>query len=243
MRYATVSGLLPALTASRNHCMEHAMNPLMRYATVSGLLLALTACHPLDSSPQTMSKKYHPLSDYTLELRHNPQPTQAYKISLMLINPPGPFAYIRGVAQYDVMNTECLPPPDSNPWGVTSKLGTDEPIVLTQVSANGYEGVIHADLMRDEDYIGRGVCHWQLTEVRVRLRATGAESETRFVPSLAAESVLAERSQAFYFWKGLYPRARMDNFADYGETDVGEFKPEVRGDLFGMILTAKKVQP
>ena len=218
------------------------MNSLMRCATLGGLL-ALTACHPFNSSPPTMTDELRPFSDYTLELRHNPQPAQAYKITLMLVKPPGPFASIRGVAQYDVMNTECLPPPDANPGGYTSKLSTDESFVLTQVSANQYEGVIHADLMRDEDYIGRGVCHWQLMDVRVRLQATGADGETRFVPSLAPESVLAEQSQTFYFWKGGYPRDEFEDFADGGQPDANKFKPEIRSDLFAIVLTAETVQP
>ncbi|GAB3371627.1 hypothetical protein GCM10027431_20850 [Lysobacter rhizosphaerae] len=209
------------------------MNPLARYATLGCLLLTLTACHRFSGDAQMAS----------IKIQKNPQPKQAYKISLMLVHPPGPFAYMRAVAQYNVVNEGCLPPSDSNLEGYTYSLDTDEPFALTQVSANQYEGIIHADLMRDEDYLGRGVCHWQLTEARVGLLATGADGETGFAPYISSDAIRTEQSKTLYFWKGGYPRDDFDNYTDGGETDVAKFKPELRGDLFAMVLTAKKVQP
>ncbi|WZB75737.1 hypothetical protein WJ972_06020 [Achromobacter insuavis] len=131
----------------------------------------------------------------------NPAPTQAYEIRLILAQvadlPAGadrqaPFAEVAGTAQFDVGNAAGCGKSDPR-IGQVPTLSSHEPFRMTRVSATEYVGTIHADQLVDEDYYGRGVCHWKLTEVRVALRAGTDPADTRFVSALAARQVLPAR--------------------------------------------------
>lgn len=172
----------------------------------------------------------------------NPQPRRAYRITLTLKDAPGAFALVEGRAQYDITNeNECG---HINPAaGVAERITSNEPFALTKVSDTEYEGTVYLDLMQDEDYYGRGVCHWGLTEARALLRATGDASETEFVPKLDAQKIAAGQATTLYFWKDRYPRSEMDNYGDFGRADRGEFKAELQKDLFSITLASKEVLP
>ncbi|HZF96635.1 MAG TPA: hypothetical protein VEY92_00020 [Pseudoxanthomonas sp.] len=66
-----------------------------------------------------------------------------------------------------------------------------------------YKGTVYADGLLDEEYYGRGVCRWKLTQARVHLKATGAEEETLFNASISAEPLLAEKTERFLFKRSL----------------------------------------
>lgn len=150
--------------------------------------------------------------------------------------------------QYDVVNSECLPPPDSNPGGNHSPTPTAEPVVaLMKISDTEYVGTFYTDMMVDEDYYGRGVCHWKLIQAGVRLRATGADGETTFFSTLHQKDLLAGNGVTTYFWKGDYPRETeigIDNFASLGQTDRSKVASNLtENELFTITLTPKEVQP
>lgn len=92
---------------------------------------------------------------------------------------------------YDVVNTECLPPPDSNPQGSGNHMTRPVPFEMTRVTDTEYTGTVYTDFVLDEDYYGRGLCRWKLFNVGVKLRATGADGETVFLPDLPDEDLLA----------------------------------------------------
>ena len=173
----------------------------------------------------------------------NPDPKRAYRITLKIANAPGPFASVEGVAQYDVDNDATCGKinPDT---GVAYRITSNEPFALSEVSPGEYRGTVYTDLILDEDYEGRGTCRWTLTDVRVRLRATGDEAETRFVPNIEAGQVLDGRSVTKHFWKARYPRSKTDDFPSFGEADRGKFSGQINDeDLFTMTLSAMEAQP
>lgn len=189
-----------------------------------------------DSTPATRERSgpaYH----------KNPQPKQAYRITMTIENAPGPFARMLGLAQFDVVNRECLPPPDDNNghlWPVPTE-GVEIP--LQKVSENTYSGVVYADQMLDEDYYGRGVCRWKLIQAQVQLKATGAKGETKFIPSLGSEDLFADKSQKVYFWREYYPGASavLEEYPEFGQTDRSRISSEIRDeDLFTVTLTSSK---
>ncbi len=178
------------------------------------------------------------------EYRENPNPRKAYRLTMRIDDAPGPLQVIYSASQFDVMNRECLPPPDENPGGLQSPLPTEDvPIALTPVSENEYAGIVYLDGMIDEDYHGRGVCRWQLVQSQVQLKATGAEAETQFTAYLHRENFQSGETRKIYYWKGGYPRSRSENFIDFGETDRDKFKLELRDDLFTITLGAKEIAP
>lgn len=179
--------------------------------------------------------------------RQNPQPKQAYRITMTVENAPGPFASMKALAQYDVVNKECLRPPKDNPGGHTSPVPSEDvEIPLQRVSNNTYSGVVYADQMLDEDYNGRGACHWQLMQFRVHMKATGAVGETLFIPSIPDRKLLAGERETVYFNKISYPHFPGDEPSEYESVDTGEadrsrFGPSIQDDdLFTVTFTPSK---
>ena len=202
-------------------------------ALVAACALSLSACRN-PGSPQATKP--------IIDIKERPDPQRAYRIVMTIDNAPGPFAMIEGSAQYDVINNnECG---HIDPGTETiSRINTHPPIEWKPVGEGRYEATIYADLMMDEDYYGRGMCRWALSEVRARLKATGAKAETRFVPGISPEEIIAGTPLTLYFWKGGYPRESMDDYADFGYQDINRFKPKLRDELFAITMTPKDAQP
>ena len=178
--------------------------------------------------------------------RENPNPQHAYLVTMTIENAPGPLKIVASAAQYDVVNTECLPPPKGNPGGRSSPVPTNDiPFELTQVSDNQYTGAVYLDAMIDDDYHGRGVCQWELIQVQVRLKATGAEDETTFIASLSRRDGGLRSGQAkrIYYWKQRYPRSDTNNFPSFGEVDPAKYKSGVRDELFAITLAVDEATP
>lgn len=168
----------------------------------------------------------------------NPDPVKARRIVVTLEDAPGPFAFVEGKAQYNVMNNdECGHINESA--GVIERIVNFEAVPMTKVSGNEYKGVVYFDLMQDEDYYGRGVCRWELSALRINMRATGGDGETWFGPLIMANQIMSGEASGLYFWKGGYPRYEMDNYPDSGSVSRDKFKPEIRGDLFKVIIRAE----
>lgn len=139
--------------------------------------------------------------------RVNPQPKQAYRITMTIKDAPGPFGWMRPLAHYDVVNPECLSPPKDNPGGRSAPTPTRPTDFKLERQADGvYTGVVYADLMQDEDYVGNGVCHWALTSIVVQMKATGADGETLFAPGILVTQPASDVPQTLYFSKQDYPR-------------------------------------
>lgn len=206
--------------------------------------LALAACTPsgIDmtnaASVSNPALSGHGKSTY----RQNPQPKQAYRITMTIADAPGPFASMTALAQYDVANRECLRPPKDTPGGHTSPVPTEDvEISLTRVSDTEYVGTVYADRMLDEDYSGRGVCHWKLIQFRVHMKASGADGETLFIASIPDEKLLASEPQKLFFWKEEYPRSGVANYPYLGDTDRSKLAPQIADDdLFTVTFIPSK---
>ena len=211
--------------------------PKLSLWLASGLMLGLSACYfPTSFGKRTM-----------VEHTVNPQPEQAYQITMTLADAPGPFASMLGLAQYEVVNQECLSPPEDNPGGANTHLTRFLPFELTRVSDVEYTGTVYADGLLDEDYYGRGVCRWQLTRAYVRLKATGAMSETLFSASIPGEPLLAESTERIYFIKEAYPRhpqSTLDDDLYSGQRDLTKIPPQFKEkDFFTITLASKRSEP
>ncbi|WP_312996529.1 hypothetical protein [Achromobacter animicus] len=179
----------------------------------------------------------------------NPAPTQAYEIRLTLANASdlsiaadgkSPFTVVEGTAQFDASNgARCG---KSNAVsGHVPTLTSHEPFRLSRISATEYAGIVYADMLLNEDYYGRGVCHWALTEARVALRARADIADTRFVAGLPAKEVLAGGTQVRYFWKGYYPRFEDGQHAEYGRDQLDAVPADKLNEFFIVTLTARKI--
>lgn len=179
------------------------------------------------------------------EYRQNPAPRQAYRLTMRIDDAPGPFGSIVALAQFDVQNRECLPPPDSNPGGRQSPVPTmDLEIPLARDADGAWVGIFHTDAMLDEDYHGRGTCVWQWMGTRVHLRATGADGETIFLPSLSAHEASPEQTVDFYFLKEGYPQTSPANYSDLGIAGRERVPADLADEaLFSIQLRSEAVRP
>lgn len=184
--------------------------------------------------------------------RLNPDPTQAYWITLRIDNAPGDFKYVKGGAQYDVVNEdECG---RTHPMtGLPARMTSLEDMQLTRISDTEYRGLVYADYMQDEDYYGRGVCRWQLTGANATLKATGAHEETRFFADIDGSAVLSGAPRTLYHARHLFPRARptdeypsvpwVDDHASTGHRDPSVIVAAVRAKAFTVTMTAEEIAP
>ncbi|KRG70217.1 hypothetical protein ABB29_08060 [Pseudoxanthomonas dokdonensis] len=170
----------------------------------------------------------------------NPNPQQAYRITLTIQDAPGPLLLTDARAQYDVSNeTPCgKMKPQGGPYRMTSS----EPLELTRIDETTYQGTVYLDRIVDADYYGKGVCHWALSIVYANFKATGKPEETTFEPSLVAEKVIAQQSQTRYFWNGSYPRGSIDGSINLGQTDSNRINyPDEQ--KFTITVSSEQVHP
>lgn len=205
---------------------------------IAALLYAATV--PLTACTQPMNDTPGP------EYRENPDPRQAYRLTMTIEDAPGPLKIMVSAAQYDVVNRECLPPPKDNPGGRSSPVPTNDiPFELTRVSDNQYTGIVYLDGMVDEDYHGRGVCRWELIQAQVQMKATGADGETRFIAMIRPrdEEFRSAEPKRTYYWTKRYPGSDLRDFPSFGETDPSRYRPEIHDELFVISLAIEKATP
>lgn len=172
--------------------------------------------------------------------RTQAHPQQAYELLLTLDNPPGPFAMVEAVAQYDVVNEEQCG--HINPLtGTAERITHQQAIALEAVGNNRYRGTLYRDLMLDEDYYGRGVCQWQFSGAAALFKATGAEGETRFTAFIDTQAIDQGQPAARHYPATDYPRvAEMADYAQPGKADPDSYVPALRNQLFSATLQANK---
>lgn len=186
-------------------------------------------------------------AEQSVELKERPDPKRAYRIVMTIENGPGPLVPDPGSTQHDIANLQECGRINHN-TGMAYHVNAHPQFEWKKMSESEYEGTVYADQMVDEDYFGRGVCHWKFTFANGSLSATGAENETRFQPTIEAEEIAAGKTVTWYFWKGRYPvdsplPSNGKGFSSSGYRSPEEFKAELREDLFSITLAAKEWQP
>ncbi len=203
----------------------------------AALLLALAACSPYAQAERDVAAGGRGLA------KLNNAPKQAYELVLTLRDAPGPFAIVEGVAQYDVSNyADCgriLPA-----TGTAGRITSQEPVTLHRVGENEYRGTFYLDRMQDEDYYGRGACHWTLTGVGTMLRATTGEADTRFLTFVDREHMDAGSPLTRYYPRADYPRIEeITGYGASGEEDPSSYRADLRNALFSTTTTVQKLAP
>ncbi|SEM95696.1 hypothetical protein SAMN02800694_2281 [Luteibacter sp. UNCMF331Sha3.1] len=112
--------------------------------TVPGLFLSLAACG----------------GNVEPKIQLNNDPRMEYQITFRVDDPDVIFDRVEGQANYQVKNEACVPLTPVS--GV--KVAPSKTIALhaRMVDNSTYQLVVFADALRDEDYFGLGVCHWEL---------------------------------------------------------------------------------
>lgn len=213
----------------------------------SWLLLALvavssTACTAQISGkePMNASSQAEDSQGQDKPLRNlNPSPKKAYDIRVVLKGPPGPFGKVVAAAQYDVANAaECGEPQPLS--GAVPRISSSEPIELTKLSDTEYTGRVYVDRILDEDYHGRGTCHWGFVEARVGLRASDDPMATSYAAAIDADSIVQQGPDLTFFSSVHYPNAEIDNYANFGHKTLDHVSDARKGEFFEVEMSARE---
>ena len=211
------------------------LRPLYAGALALLCLPSLVACARTgnDMNSNAAHSPASAAADPMVEYR-NPEPKIAYRITMTITGAPGPFAWMRPIAHYDVTNRECLSPPKDNPGGRSAPVPTaPTEFELTQTGEGIYTGVVYADLMLDRDYNGHGICHWEMTSVVVQMKPTGAAGETFFVPAIPGSKLSPGNTLTIYYNKNAYTRKDASALGNPGFSDRQHISPSIaESDLF-----------
>jgi hypothetical protein len=167
------------------------------------------------------------------DIKLNRQPRMSYEITVKVDNAPGPFDRIEGVVDYRVSNEVCVPLTPVT--GATVAPEKRAPVVLTRTgSSNVYRGEVFADLLQDEDYYGKGVCHWSVVAASANLWV----KQVDFSASLFHDDLLKGNPVTRYYSNRSYATTQMGR-VDTGETDRSQYQDEANA-IFSVTISAAR---
>lgn len=195
---------------------------LAAFATFSALLTS-SAC----SSPMN-----------TADIKQNPHPKQRYEITLAIRGAPGPFDSVTGFMQFSLdKHDPCVP---KDPISGLPVLPEQDPaITFVRLDENTYRGTVYTDFLLDEDYYGKGACHWKMTATVAALKS---KTSVEFGPSLTAAEVIGQKSKQLYFPKAGYVNTAGLDYGDGGEP-LSESIAQRRDNFFSITISSARVMP
>lgn len=165
--------------------------------------------------------------------RENPNPQKKYRVTINIENAPGEFKELYTYANYQSTNCQYLKKGFAG--------ATDQPyhtihLDSKKISETQYQTEFSVDGMLDEDYdYGNGICKWQLNNVSIIFKATGAKDETRFSASIDGDELDKKYFEKNHF-KKYYPKdnslpehLQREGFSHLSQgiiRDINRFKPE-----------------
>ncbi|MBD8899989.1 hypothetical protein [Rhodanobacter sp. DHG33] len=168
--------------------------------------------------------------------KKNPNPVKRYEVTAT-VDAPGSWDSVKGHIAYEVVNRECVPRGSFTGGQNVPNVGHD--FEMTRVDGNTWKGYFYRDALRDEDYFGLGICHWDATGVTPIFTTHG---ET-FGAATWLQDALAKGPQTEYFKKSEF----LDkSLSGDGALDFSEKNPEYikdPGAFFPIIVTVKEVTP
>lgn len=139
----------------------------------------------------------------------NPQARQRVDLNMRVEGAPGPFERVDGHADYRVENPACVPL--TAVTGATVVPEQRVPVSFEPAAGGGYRAEILLDRFRDEDYYGKGICHWALVGVTADLH----HGQVDFSPAIYLADIVAERDVVKHFSNKSYANA------DNARIDIG----------------------
>ena len=220
-----------------------------RLACLAGVWWPLMACQPTapaGPSPSTASASGADRNDKSAQehlYRVNPSPKQGFEVVFEVHDAPGPFNDFGGNAHYQSFDCNYV----TSEWaGTRSQPTKSMPIEVSRVDATHYRTTFFRDALLDEDYYGKGICHWSLIGVTVGFRATDSAEDTEYAFELSKEAFRDEGKDKQYYWKGRYPRVKRvapDIPASAGGVrKLEELRPGFRENVF-FITAQVKAKP
>ena len=151
-------------------------------ALAIGIGIASTACGGNTEDPKIQLK---------------PNASVRYEITVNVEDLPGRFDTVAAFANYKVTNEACVPmtPVSGVKRAPIKRIDLD----LLTVDEHTFKAEVFVDRLLDEDYFGRGVCHWSL----VAATFTGTRGKTQFHSPLAQIPLTDQTTQTRFYSKKL----------------------------------------
>ncbi|KJV29130.1 hypothetical protein [Luteibacter yeojuensis] len=135
-------------------------------------------------------------------------------------------------ATYTIENISCLKP-------LMISGATGQPFVTTyidprKVSPHAFQAKVPLDRFEDDDYHGRGVCHWKISSVDFRLR----HGKRDLRAGMGSEGILASGSVRSYISEWSVMSAPTD-WPEYALTDRKAAEMSQSGKIYTVTVTAK----
>lgn len=175
------------------------------------------------------------MSNHPITVHKNPHPKMRYSITMTVHDAPGSFGVAGGFIHYGLSNDHCVP---LQP-GSGARLSPDEhsPLTFAKMGEHSYQNTFYLDLFKDEDYYGRGVCHWTVVGATATLKLRGGE----FAPTIFHDAIVAQKPVTTYFARNDYEAAKSSPDGEKvisGSTNRDLFSPGTQ--LFSITLVAKE---
>lgn len=145
---------------------------------VPGLFLILTACGGNMEDPK---------------IQFNPRASMRYDIVARIEGAPDAFDSIKASADYQVENEACVPMKPLSGVKVAPTKRID--LELASIGSGEYRTSVLADRLLDEDYFGKGTCHWSLVAVGIIAK----KGKTTFSASIFHQSILNQASEVTFY--------------------------------------------
>lgn len=141
----------------------------------------------------------------------NLHPVRRYEVTATS-DAPGPWDSVKGYLEYEVANPGCTP--ENRFMGehlMPRIVGHD--FEMTRVDKKTWKGYFYRDFMRDDNYYGLGVCHWEPSSVS----AVFVAHKVVFGAGAVFADFLGNESQTEYFKKSAYGNLKIvrDEALDY----------------------------
>lgn len=162
---------------------------LLSWAVLAGAYAFLTACGG-------------PMEEPVVQL--NPYARMRYEITVTVVGAPGDFSSIDGVVDYRVDDHRTVPIAPFN--GAPRHPNKSVQLDLMPVDEHTYRGFIYIDRLLDEDYFGKGVCHWVLQAASIRLRGR----TVTFASSIFRDAIVASGIDVRYYPTSAYFDSTME---------------------------------
>lgn len=169
--------------------------------------------------------------------RVNPVPKEGFEVEFEIHDAPGPFTLFKGDLAYQSFNCNYV----TSEWaGARASPSKTMPVNVSQAEKNRFVVTAYRDGMLDGDYYGKGVCHWDLTSIRVGISATEAKEDTVYVVHLVSKDIKPGSVSRQHYWKGDYPKLPgAGDTSNSGRRDPNEFGPAHRASLFSITASVK----
>jgi hypothetical protein len=175
----------------------------------------------------------------TPDIKQNPHPAKRYEITMTIEGAPGAFDSVDGYVMFQIQNDDCVPLQPGS--GARLAPRKSVPLTLSKVNdSNSYKSTFYLDQLKDENYFGLGICHWNVGGAGLNLKVRNVT----FSPSMSLQDIQSQKTISRYFIDEDYHDARKGAEhmlpVNIGESSPDGYKPELRTQLFSVTLTAKE---